>query len=213
MFLDKLQEFSIFKGFSADQLDMLIKSDLIKFKSYTKGETIHNLGEPCSRIDLVLSGSLTAYNLTENGSAISIFNFASKSLIGCNLIFSEQNKYPLNIYCTSNCTVAYIPKETIEELLLKNNIFVMEFIKGICNYSTNMKSKILILSNKNLRERILDFLNKEKLVQGSNKIKLKITKKQLANELGVQRPSLFRELKNMRDENIIDYDSNSITLN
>ncbi|MEA4939555.1 MAG: helix-turn-helix domain-containing protein, partial [Christensenella sp.] len=41
-------------------------------------------------------------------------------------------------------------------------------------------------------------------------IKLEITKKALAERIGVQRTSLSRELTKMRDEGLIDFDSESI---
>ncbi|QAT43734.1 MULTISPECIES: helix-turn-helix domain-containing protein [Clostridia] len=40
--------------------------------------------------------------------------------------------------------------------------------------------------------------------QKSESVLLPITKKQLADYFGVQRPSLFRELKRMKDEGLIE---------
>ncbi|MDD4690459.1 MAG: helix-turn-helix domain-containing protein, partial [Eubacteriales bacterium] len=53
---------------------------------------------------------------------------------------------------------------------------------------------------------------KQSFIQGSPTILLPISKKQLADYLGVQRPSLFRELKKLQDERIIEIDNRVITL-
>ena len=66
--------------------------------------------------------------------------------------------------------------------------------------------------NKTIRECILNYLAHESKLQNSNQIQLGITKKELADRIGVQRTSLSRELSKMRDEGIIDYDRNSIKL-
>ena len=46
----------------------------------------------------------------------------------------------------------------------------------------------------------------------SKTIILPISKKQLADHFGVQRPSLFRELKRMKDEGLIEIDNRNITI-
>ena len=66
--------------------------------------------------------------------------------------------------------------------------------------------------NKTIRECILNYLAYESKLQNSNQIQLSISKKELADRIGVQRTSLSRELSKMRDEGIIDYDRNSIKL-
>lgn len=212
MFIDLLKKNNFFSHFNENELKDILSSNIITIKKYSKGDTVHCQGEACIRMDILLCGSLVAYNLLENGSELSIFNFSPNSAIGCNLIYSNINKYPLNIYCTSDSEIAYINKDAITRLLESNPSFTMEFIKAISNHSINLNTKMLSFSNKTLRDRILTFINTEVSIQESNKIKLNISKKQLADELGVQRPSLFRELKKMRDENIIDYDTNYITL-
>lgn len=207
-----LQATPFFRDLSLDEISELIKTNIIQIKTYKKGQTLHCQGNQCNVIDIVLSGSLTSYNLAENGAIIGMFNFTENSLIGCNLLFSNINKYPLNIYCTSTCKIAHIDKDNVSKLLSENKTFMFEYIKAISNYSLNMNSKMLTFARKNLRESLLSYLKKEAQIQQSNIIILPISKKQLADELGVQRPSLFRELKKMRDEHVIDYDSKSITL-
>ena len=56
------------------------------------------------------------------------------------------------------------------------------------------------------------YLEYESKIQNSNQIKLEITKKELAERIGVQRTSLSRELAKMRNEGLVTFDSNSITI-
>ncbi|WP_101910312.1 helix-turn-helix domain-containing protein [Marasmitruncus massiliensis] len=48
--------------------------------------------------------------------------------------------------------------------------------------------------------------------QKSKSVLLPVTKKQLANYFGVQRPSFFRELKRMKDEGLIDITNKRIPI-
>jgi CRP-like cAMP-binding protein len=46
-------------------------------------------------------------------------------------------------------------------------------------------------------------LRQQSVIQGTSRITLPIIKRELADYLGVQRPSLFRELKKMKDEGMV----------
>ena len=50
------------------------------------------------------------------------------------------------------------------------------------------------------------------IIQKSNNIKLNMTKEKLSESLGTTRPSLSRELINMKECGLIDYDRNSILI-
>ena len=58
----------------------------------------------------------------------------------------------------------------------------------------------------------MNYLNYESKKQNSNCIKLNITKKAIAEKIGVQRTSLSRELAKMRKDGLIQFDSDMITL-
>jgi DNA-binding transcriptional regulator LsrR (DeoR family) len=55
-------------------------------------------------------------------------------------------------------------------------------------------------------------LENEKRSQGSKIIKLNLTKKALAEKIGVQRTSLSRELSKMKKDGLILFDTNYITI-
>lgn len=212
MYLDKLKKHNFFVDFPLEQLKYYVDSNSIRFKKYKQGYTLHSEYEPCLNLDIVILGKLNCYNLSEDGNIITMFNFSKNDVIGGNLLFSNKHCYPLNIYCEMDCVVAHINKDIVSKLIIENQTFMFQFIKSISNNSLNMNKKMITFARKNLRQDIIDFLKTQSNIQNSNIIKLDITKKQLADELGVQRPSLFRELKKMKGENLIDYDSKKIII-
>lgn len=212
MYLDKLIKFKLFSSFSLEELTYYKNENLIVFKEYKKGHILHGECEPCLNLDVVISGKLSCYDLSEDGDALTMFDFFESNVIGANLLFSNRTCYPLNIHCKSDSVVAHINKTTVLKFLTDNENFMLEFIKILSNNSLNMNKKMITFARKNLRQGIIDFLKTQSLKQNSNVIVLPITKKQLADELGVQRPSLFRELKKMKDEHIIDYNAKKIVI-
>lgn len=180
-------------------------------KRYDKGITVHAQGDACESMDIVLSGSLVAYSLSPNGSENIVFEFHKNSIIGANLLFGNTNQYPMNIYCIDKCKLLHLSKSDVE-LLLHDYQFAMNFIVSISLNSQGMNKKIAIYKQKSLRENLLDYFSALSVEQNSKTVTLPISKKQLADYVGVQRPSLFRELKQMKDERLIAIDHRQISL-
>lgn len=185
---------------------------LYTIKSYTKNQTIYTQDYPCKTMDIVLSGNLIAYSVSLKGSESVVFEFNKNSVIGANLLFGNSNNYPMSIYCIENCKILHIKKSEIE-LLLKDPTFMMNFIKIISLNSQGMNKKIAMYTQKNLRENLWDYLHSLSIKQNSKTVTLDITKKQLADYFSVQRPSLFRELKKMKDEGLIEINNKQIKIN
>lgn len=189
----------------------LLKSvEISKFK-YTKGMTIYGKGIVCNSMDIVLSGNLVAYAISSNGSESRVFSFEKNSIIGANLLFGDVNRYPLNIYAITNCELLHINKVAVEKLL-QDYEFTLNFVKSLSLNSQGMNQKIAMYTQKTLRENLIDYFVALSAQQQSKSIILPMNKKQLADYLGVQRPSLFRELKKMQDEGIVFISNKEIQL-
>lgn len=209
--IEILQNMPCFKKTNKELLEGLITSQqIIKINCY-KDKTIYEQGEKCTGIDLILSGKLIAYSLTSYGSETIVFEFIEGGTIGANLLFGNDNSYPLNIYCVEDTTIIHLLKPAVE-VLLKETYFAMEFIKVLSSNSQGLNKKIAMYTQKSLRENLKDYLLALSVMQKSKTIYLPISKKQLADYLGVQRPSLFRELRKMKDENLIEVNNRIITL-
>lgn len=202
-----MSDISLFK----DVDKFLLKNvDMIK-KKYTKGSTVYEKGIVCNSLDIVLSGDLVAYAASANGSESRVFSFEKDNTIGANLLFGNINRYPFNIYATTNCELLHINKDAVEALL-KDYEFTLNFVKILSLNSQVMNQKIAIYTQKTLRENLMDYFSTLSLQQNSRLITLSMSKKQLSDYLGVQRPSLFRELKKMQDEGLIFVSNKEIQL-
>ena len=211
MIIEEIRRIPLLSEIDTAVLNRCIAENQLFVRHYAKNATIHHQHEACSVLDVVLSGKLVAYSLSENGSAITMFEFQTGSMIGANLLFGENTIYPLNIYGVTPCNVLHIPREAVMEFLHDYH-FVMQYIKSLSLNSQGMNRKIKMLTQKTLRENLMDYLKQQSIMQGSSKIVLPFSKKELADYMGVQRPSLFRELKKLKDEGIIEINNRTIQL-
>lgn len=211
MTAEELKKMPLFSSIDVNMLREFIAKNFIFTRHYVKGSSVHNQRDICTSLEVVLSGALVAYSLAENGSSIAMFEFGENSIIGANLLFGDDHAYPLNIYCEKPCQLLHIKREAVLEFLHDYG-FVLQYVKSLSVNSQNMNRKIAMLTQRTLRENLLEYLRRQSLLQGSNTVLLPISKKELADYLGVQRPSLFRELKRLKDEEIIELHNRSIRL-
>lgn len=210
--IEIIRTIPLFSQLRLDEIIPLIADHQLFLKNYSKGATVYNQKDCCKTLDIVLSGSLIAYSLSENGSAMTMFEFSSGQMLGANLLFGDSQIYPLTIYCMSDAQLLHITQKAISNFLHNYN-FAIQFIGMLSHNSQKLNQKITMVAQKTLRENLLEYFRQQSILQGSDTIILPISKKQLADYLGVQRPSLFRELKKLKDEGIINISNRTIQLN
>jgi CRP-like cAMP-binding protein len=73
-----------------------------------------------------------------------------------------------------------------------------------------LNKKLKNISYETIRQKISSYILEEYHQQKNLKIYLNCTRKEMADQLGIPRPSLSRELINMKKDNLIDFNKNLI---
>ena len=86
-----LKDISLFRNVDTLLLKNVIGTYNLQNRIYNKGKTVHDQNEVCSGIDVILSGKLVAYSLTNHGSETTVFEFTSGGVVGANLLFGDKH--------------------------------------------------------------------------------------------------------------------------
>lgn len=211
-FVDVLQHIDLFKGLTLKDIDELIKKDSYNIKEYKKEAVIFFQNEKCMTLDVVIKGVVSIEGIDEKGNYITISDFNAGDVIGENLLFCRKNFYPMTIIAKTDVTIIHLKKDLIMNLCQSNATFLVNFLQSLSDKTLILADRIRTLSFKSLRKSVRDFLIYESYAKKSDKVKLVVSKKTLAEKFGVQRTSLSRELNKMRDEGLIEFDAYSITI-
>lgn len=207
-----LKTLDIFSDFSIKELDELFSIDKYKITLYKKNSMVHFESEKCTALDVVLKGKLIVQKVDINGNILIVSEFAESEILGGNLLYARSHFYPMTIIAKTDTTILHIDKSLVLNLYQTNKNFLINYFKEISDKSLILTSKIKSLHMKSIRESIIDFLSYEHYLQKSNIIKLNMTKKELAEKMGIQRTSLSRELNKMRNDGLIEFDKDFITI-
>ncbi len=200
------------KTLGNEQIDAYLKNGLFKVSYYKRNAVLHLQSEVCEKLELILWGSVAVERIDESGGLLNVTEFLRDDLIGGNLIFSKKALYPMTITVKQDSAILEISKDTMFKLLSSYPDFLRVYLEYASDNANILAVKISHYIKRPLRESIITFLNHERIKQRSNHIVLNMTKKALAEKIGVQRTSLSRELLKMKRDGLVLYDEVSITL-
>lgn len=203
---------ALLKPLSDEDILTNLKEGRFKVISYKKNSVVHFDGETCNKLEIILSGRVVVDRIDESGNLLTISAFYNDDILGGNLLFSKDPYYPMTVSTQLATDILEIEKEVLFELFCHNPLFLRTYLEFVSDHAFILGNTIKHNINKTIRESIISYLKYESKKQNSNYIKLNITKKALAERIGVQRTSLSRELAKMRNDGLILFDADSITL-
>lgn len=212
-----LQKCKIFKGLSERELEDILKNvsytiyDKCKNCAQCKSCILNFEGDNCSKLSIVLEGTVDIQKHYSNGKIVSINTLTAGNTFGEAIIFSNENTYPATIVAYRGAKVLYISKDDILSLL-NNKKILNNFMNLLSSKILTLNKKVTLLSFESLRQKICYFILSEYKKQNTLSLHLPMSKKALSEYLGVQRPSLSRELINMKNDNLIDFDRSTIKI-
>ncbi len=211
-YIEIILSLDLFADFSQEQFIQLFTPMKYKINNYNKGQIIHMQNEVCLSMDIILDGQLSIQKIDSEGNVLKITALSEGDILGANLLFSNRNSYPMTVVAEAKSAILHIYKDLVLELSQTNIGFMSCLLTEIADKTLVLADKIDTISLKTIRQRIIDFLKYQYHIQNSHIIKLNLSKKDLAERLGIQRSSLSRELNKMRREGLVEYDARTITI-
>lgn len=196
----------------AEDITAYVSDGRFYLESYHKNTVLHFEGEPCTCLEIILSGKVAVERIDRDGGLLTIAEFTDDDILGGNLLFSKNPCYPMTITAQQPSQIVSIKKELLFELFCKNPSFLRMYLEYVSDHAFILGDKIKHAVNRTLRESLVSFLQYESKKQGATVIKLNMTKKALADKLGIQRTSLSRELAKMKKDGLILFDAESISI-
>ena len=208
-YLGLLKQIDLVKSFDTNQLASLLQAKGNKVNSYEKNNIVHFVGEVCENLEIILSGEVVVERIDESGKLMTIAEFFNGDILGGNLLFSKNPHYPMTVTAKKATIILEISKIQLFDLFAGSLDFLKSYLEYISDHSVILGDRIKHYVNRTIRECIISYLDYESKKQESSTIKLTISKKALAERIGVQRTSLSRELAKMRNEGLIEFDKNN----
>lgn len=210
--LENIKRSMLFNSLTDKEFEDVISKVVYTEKLYRKNEIIAHEDDYCNTIGIILTGGIEITRLYSNGREVIVSKLNQGDIFGEAIIFSGIDKYPSTIISTSESTIAYIEKKELLKLLSSNEKVLNKFLSALSDKIVILNRKIKNSSFKNIRQRVINYILERKSTEVNNVITLEDSKEKIALYLGIPRPSLSRELMNLRDLGYIDFDRHTIKI-
>ena len=203
-----------FEGLTKLQIGKLLVLLGVHRYKYTKGEEILPTIKNENIIGIILDGFAQIMNIEYNGNEIVQENLGKDSVFGTTI--SATNSENCQIVAKEDTEVLVIDyiKLINPENLNHNyfNIFLSNLFDIINTKFRETNERVKILEKKQIREKLLKYFEIEHKKSRSKNIYLDSSFKDLADYLAIDRSAMFRELKHLKDDKLIEVNGRKIRI-
>jgi len=209
---DNLKRCILFKDIKYEDFSNFLNMSNYTIKKYPEGNVVVIEGANCEELGILLEGLLEVQTFYPSGKLLTFAQLRPVEIFGEAILFSKVNKFPATIGAIKDSKIMFIKKEDLISCLTNCHKFMENFLELLSNKLLILNKKVKMLSLESIRKKIENFLMEEYKKQGSKIIKVSLSRKEMAEHMGIQRPSLSRELIKMRDAGIIDFNREVIII-
>lgn len=137
------------------------------------------------------SGSVRAGMINDEGKELTVEEIGAPNLLASAFIFATENRFPVNVEAIGPCEVFVIGKERFLEFMRLHPLMMQNFLKDISDRSVFLSRKLNEFALLNLKTRLLKYLETHSVIHNQQEV---------AQKLGVTRPSLARALSELVNE-------------
>lgn len=208
-----LKQTSLFSGINSPEFEHITKCMQPDIQSFRKGESIPLYTNGVIKTGVLIDGKVSGYCESAAGDKMLLATVESGDLLG--ILFSFTGVWMSHIIITAdtNCSIAFIKpcfigNDSCEDCCNSHQIIINNLLRIIMQKTLYFNRRTIFLTMKNIRQKICGLLYEEFCQQGNYTITLPMKREVLAEYLNVSRPSLSRELGQLKKEGILDFYKN-----
>ncbi len=203
--LDFLKETDLFAGMKQEDIKRLLECSGAVMKQYEKGKTIFRESEKSRYIYILLAGKLLMYKHFPSGRRNIICEIHEKEIFGILIRLNAREGYWYDAIAVTDCRVLCISWDFLFDFCdgscEAHKKFIRNMVRVQADINVSLLKKLNVLSGITVEAKLgllmLDLMDENGLVD------FKMNREELADFLGITRPSLSRTLMQMQKKGLI----------
>lgn len=213
---DTLQACRLFQGIDKDSLNVMLGCLKPRVQQYREREIVAAYGRPFKGVGIIVRGKVALTKEMYSGNRIMIGILGAGEVFGETVAFSDHRVWPMTVIAQEDCVLLVLPPDritgTCSNICASHTALIMNMLRILSDRASMLDKKIELLSAKNIRGKISGYLLDACSEAGKTTFTMPMKRHELADYLGIPRPSLSREMGLMRDEGIIQFEGAQISI-
>lgn len=201
----------LFQGMTEDELTQITGQTKFSFHKFAPGATIKNEGEPCTSMAFIIDGTAKIISLADDYGYSVEEHLHAPFIIQPERLFGLTQRYTHRIVADTHCGIMEINKNDIMQLSDEFVIFRINLINILSTMSQKTERQTWSHNPCDTRGRLVKFFKRRCVVPTGNKtIRIKMTR--LAQEIGIGRLAVSKELNSMEKQGLLAFSRGIITV-
>lgn len=206
---------TIFNGISQSDLSRMLHCFEAQKNTFRKGETIMTYTNELQKVGVLMSGKAHLYTIDYDGNFMLLERFEADGLFG-ELFALPLASLEYIVEADSDCEVLFIQYGKIIHPCSNTCHHHTQLIDNLFHLSTKkaqrLSLRINLLGSKSTRQKLLSYLSYMQNKTKNNAFTIEMSLTDLADYLCVDRSSMMRELKALKEEGVLESKGKNFTM-
>lgn len=209
-----IESSKLFHSITETERERILKCSKSRMKNYAAGTYIFEQGGLPSRLFLLLEGQVQICKDFTSGKRDVLYLVEAGNVFGEIFLFGDRKHYWYDAVAVTDVSVMEMPWDFFYHFCSNacdhHKQLTQNMLEILSENNFNITRKLHIVSTSSLRERLAIWLIDS--MDANCVVELHMNREQLADFLGVARPSLSRELMRMQKDGLIKVDRRKIKI-
>ena len=196
----------IFTGVSLEDIEKMVVCFEAEKKFFKEKEQVSVYDIACQKVGLLYQGCVSINRINADGSLDMLEYIENSGIFGAAFSFFDHDDEFI-VICEKDCSILIVDKSHITKrwsnACTHHSVVIENLLSFMSKKIVNLTEKVDILSHRTIREKLLCYFRIQLAKTGSNAFYLPFSFLALSNYLCIDRSAMMRELKKMREENIV----------
>lgn len=212
--MTKIELCKLFQQITESETQRILNCSKARIRKYPEGSYVFEQGGLPNRLFLLLDGKIQICKDFTSGKRDVLYLVETGNVFGETFLFGDRKRYWYDAVAVTDVTVLEMPWDFFYHFCSNacehHKQLTQNMLEILSENNFKITRKLHLISTSSLRERIAIWLIDSADEEGN--VELHMNREQLADFLGVARPSLSRELMKMQKDGLVEVGRNRIKI-
>ena len=213
--MENISKNALFQNVSIESIEKMMPCFDMKKRNFVEKDIIPTVEGTKEYICLLLEGAVSVSRISIDGSLDLLEYMEDTGVFGDAFAFANREDEFITV-CEKDCSVLFIEKGQITKRCsnaCQHHTQVVEnLLQLMAGKVVHLTEKVDILSHRSIRGKLMSYFRIQSTKQNNLTFELPFSLLKLANYLCIDRSAMMRELKKMKDDEMIEMDGRMVTL-
>ena len=213
--MENISKNALFQNVSIESIEKMMPCFDMKKRNFAEKDIIPTVEGTKEYICLLLEGAVSVSRISIDGSLDLLEYMEDTGVFGDAFAFANREDEFITV-CEKDCSGLFIEKGQITKRCsnaCQHHTQVVEnLLQLMAGKVVHLTEKVDILSHRSIRGKLMSYFRIQSTKQNNLTFELPFSLLKLANYLCIDRSAMMRELKKMKDDEMIEMDGRMVTL-